>query len=289
MCVTTCIDPWIKKIWCVVWRQHTCGHQRVFRCADTHLFLNKILLSREHKPLFENIINICMCYARCLKKWNIEIIFNKSENFPKKLKSENLEQIFWKNLKIWKSEKSWNFWKKTENLKNLEDFQKKNLNKSRKLKKYIYIKIENRTFFSQNRSFNFFFGFRRYFFFFKISRKFALSTLSCVKVTFVILSPSTRTPHPKWPSYDLQITLKLPSDDPKWHFWHIFKTKFDFFQTFLRFRFRFWISIFRSRIPDLGFALGFYDFLQIFRFWNVFWDIFWSFQYICIAFERDDP
>ena len=46
----------------------------------------------------------------------------------------------------------------------------------------------------------------------------------------------------------------------------------DFFSsTFLIFRF--WISIFRSRISDLGFAIRFSDFEMFFR------DIFWNFQY----------
>ena len=57
--------------------------------------------------------------------WKIKILKNleileKSENFPKNLKSENLCLFFvFVFEKIWKSEKSWNFLKKLENLKNM--------------------------------------------------------------------------------------------------------------------------------------------------------------------------
>ena len=55
-----------------------------------------------------------------------------------------------------------------------------------------------------------------------------------------------------------------------------------FCSTFFIFRFRFWIS-------DLWFALRFSDFLQIFRFWNIFPGYLLKFQYFFTAFERDDP
>ena len=49
-------------------RRHAYVRWCVFRYTDTHIILNKIALARTHKPLFEKIINICACYAQCVKK-----------------------------------------------------------------------------------------------------------------------------------------------------------------------------------------------------------------------------
>ena len=41
----------------VAWRQCTRARWRAFRCADTHLFFNKIALARAHKHVFEKKID----------------------------------------------------------------------------------------------------------------------------------------------------------------------------------------------------------------------------------------
>ena len=149
----------------------------MFRCTDTHLFLNKIALTRTHKPLLEKVINICVCYARCLKQIiklskdtekyrnsltrlkefhnNICIVFKHSYflkywsydilSMRKRIFSifvytcplffliylAEKSRISGKTLKIPNKSEIWKcqsfFEKKSENLKNLEDFEKQKL------------------------------------------------------------------------------------------------------------------------------------------------------------------
>ena len=79
---------------CFAWRQRTCVHRCAFRCADTHLFLNKIALTRAHETLLEKIINICKRYVRCLKN------VSKSQNSLTLVFS----RIKYKILDFWKME-----------------------------------------------------------------------------------------------------------------------------------------------------------------------------------------
>ena len=228
---TARIGPKIKKIWCVAWRQRSYVRQCVFRCTDTHICLNKISLTREHKPLFEKIINICTRYVRCLnneKSWNYE-------------------------NKIWKSEKNVNILKKkTEILKKSEKYRRfwlKNLKISKNLE--IFQKIY------QNRKSNFFFT-KSKFQFFGGSRKNVFQDFeeNCFGHSFVCKSHFcdfvTFRPHSA-----PQMTFILPSYDPKWNFCHIKKKMFGFlfskcfeiFSTFLRFRFRFFYLDFQISDP----------------------------------------
>ena len=98
---------------------------------------------------------------------------------------------------------------------------------------------------------------------------------------FCLLSPPFRYQKTsEWPSNYPHTTINAISDTLI--FLRFVSKKFQIlFSTFLRFRFR--ISIFWSRISDLGFALRFSDFEMFFR------DIFWSFQYFFTAIERYDP
>ena len=73
----------------VAYRQRTCARWCVFRCTDTHLFLNKIALPRVHETLLEKIINICKCYVWCLKNiskypksWKISKFSNTIKRIP---------------------------------------------------------------------------------------------------------------------------------------------------------------------------------------------------------------
>ena len=150
---------------------------------------------------------------------------------------------------------------------------------------------------SRNRSFNSFFHFSsKKYLFSRFVDEIILSTHSCLKVIFVSLSPSTPIPPfpPKWPSNYPQMTPTEISDTFLKQFGDYFviilrflSKMFEFCSTFLRFWFRFWISIFRSQILDLlsysQISFRFSDFEMFFR------DIFWSFKYFFTTLEREDP
>ena len=201
---------------------------------------------------------------------NLEIL-GEIWKFPKNLKSENLN----KKWKIWKSEKSWKFWtnlkisiilkkiSKSQNLKKSRNFWKE-ISKSKT--KILFSKIEVSTFFIFHRTFFLINIPRTKYFEHSFMSKSHFCDFACFHPHF------THQMTLKWPSNYPQMSLNEICDILKKMFGYFVKTFWKFvnilfYQNFLIF---FEISIFRSRVSDLGFALRFSYFLQNFRFWNVF-------------------
>ena len=238
----------------------------------------------------KRISSIFYIFPLCFK-----FLAEKSENsegFKKSEKSRNFER---KNLdtskkaeiskmyeQIWNSEnlkKSWTFSKKSENIEiskseKISKFLKTNL---KIVNQFVFPKIEVSNFF--HFSSNIFFNILRKIYF---EHSFMSKSHFCDFATFQ--PHSTTNDHhmtPKWPSNYPQMCLNEISDTFKkcleifyticWHF--VFHFLLRFFQLF-------WDSDFDfgSRFSDLGFALRFSDFLQIFRFRKVFSGYFLQFS-----------
>ena len=249
---------------CCLTVTYLCATMCVSLRWHTSIFKQDIANARS-QTLIQKIINICMWYARCVKNeksWNSEQKLNISK------KSEIWKSRFfcWKNLT-----KSWNFRGKSENWKiwKISKILKKNLKiwkTSRNLEEISKSEID---FFPKTKFQLLFSFFIEKICFSRFRWHFILSTPSWLKVTFVILPPSTPpTQLPKWPSNDIRITLKRPQMRCM--------TPFDF--------------DFGSLFSDLGSQiLDLLSDYQIFRFWNVFSGYILKFSIFCITLERKNP